>query len=154
MPFHLAAAKRLEEAEENHKRLIELNPNYYRAHGVLGEVYLEQGKLDDARLQFERETDAAYSLLGLVFVYYASGDQEESDKTLAELNELLGEEWPYARARAHAYRGEIDEAFRWLEKTQASRGSGLGGLKNDWTLENLYDDPRWPDLLESVGLGE
>ena len=154
MTYHLSAAKRLEEAEENHRRLLELNPDYYRAHGVLGEVYLQQGKLDDARLEFEREAEADYGLFGLVLVSYASGDQEESDKALAELNELLGDESPFSRARAHAYRGEIDEAFRWLEKAQASKDSGLSGIKNDWTLENLHDDPRWPELLESVGLGE
>ena len=154
MTYHLAAAKRLEEAEENHKRLLELNPDYYRAHGVLGEVYLEQGKLDAARLEFERESDSDYSLFGLVLVHHASGDQEKSDKALAELNERLGEEWPSSRVRAHAYRGEVDEAFRWMEETRASQGPGLGGIKNDWTLENLHDDPRWQPFLEELGLGD
>jgi TolB-like protein len=152
MTYHLMAAKRLEEAEENHKRLLELNPDYYRAHGVLGEVYLQQGKLEAARSQFEREAREDYRLWGLVLVHHALGDQEESDEALAKLNELVGDERPFARARARAFRGEIDEAFRWLDKARASRDSGLGGLKTDWTLERLHDDPRWQPLLEELGL--
>jgi hypothetical protein len=55
----------------------------------------------------------------------------------------------------HAFRGEIDDAFEWLEKDYATAGAAGWG---EWRLmllyDNLRDDPRWPKFLEKVGVSD
>jgi cell division inhibitor SulA len=58
----------------------------------------------------------------------------------------------YQIADAHAYRGEIDSAFEWLEHAYDNRDSGLTQLLLDPLLANLRDDPRWEPLLDKMGL--
>ena len=54
----------------------------------------------------------------------------------------------------HAYRGEKDKAFEWLERARQQHDGGLPGLRKDPLLTNLYDDPRWNAFLRAVGLGD
>jgi adenylate cyclase len=59
---------------------------------------------------------------------------------------------PSSVAQVKAYRGEIDEAFAWLERAYEARDSGLSNvLSNPW-LANLHDDPRWEELITKLGL--
>lgn len=54
-------------------------------------------------------------------------------------------------AAIHAYRGEADEAFGWLDKAIATSDPGLAETVGDPLFENLYDDPRWRLFLERIG---
>jgi hypothetical protein len=78
--------------------------------------------------------------------------REESDAALARLL-TESEQWGYQFAVAHASRGEIDEAFRWLERAHELHDSGVVLVKVSWPLKNLHSDPRWPRFLEKIGLG-
>ena len=55
----------------------------------------------------------------------------------------------------HAYRGEIDEAFKWLEKEYEKISSAGWG---EWRLQRLFDnlrnDPRWTLFLDRVWVSE
>jgi predicted Zn-dependent protease len=45
-------------AEELLKRAVEIDPSFIQAYGVLGQLYVGQGKLDDARAEFQRLASA------------------------------------------------------------------------------------------------
>jgi hypothetical protein len=47
--------------------------------------------------------------------------------------------------------GETDEAFSWLEKACEEGVSDLIYMKVDPFLDNLRPDPRFSDLMNSVG---
>jgi hypothetical protein len=72
-----------------------------------------------------------------------------------ELIENWGDQWPSEVAQVHAFRGDIDAAFEWLEKDYAVSGSGGWG---EWRLMLLYDnlraDPRWQQFLIKVGASD
>ncbi len=55
-------------------------------------------------------------------------------------------------ATVHAYRGEVDEAFAWLERAYKKRDPDLVYLKPDHILSRLHGDPRWGALLKKIGL--
>ena len=52
----------------------------------------------------------------------------------------------------HAWRGERDLAFVWLERARIGRDAGLRYLKYDPLLRSLRGDPRWAALLQKLGL--
>jgi len=54
----------------------------------------------------------------------------------------------------HAYRGDKDKAFEWLERTRQQRDPGLAGLRKDPLLTNIQDDPRWNTFLHTMGLAD
>ena len=60
----------------------------------------------------------------------------------------------YQIADVHAYRGDKDRAFEWLERARRQRDSGLTGLRFDPFFENLHSDPRWDALLRRLGLAD
>ena len=51
-----------------------------------------------------------------------------------------------------AYRGEIDDAFEWLDVGYENRDTGLPFMLLEPLLRNLHDDPRWAAFLEKMGL--
>ena len=52
----------------------------------------------------------------------------------------------------YAFRGEIDNAFDWLEQAYENRDSGIIEMLMDPLLTNLHDDPRWEPFLDKMGL--
>lgn len=46
----------------------------------------------------------------------------------------------------------MDEAFDWLKRAYQERDVQMTGLLMDSSFNKLYNDPRWKDLLERVGL--
>lgn len=101
---------------------------------------------------FEEESDESYSLKGRALAHFALGQQEASDAALAALIEKFGDQWPSEIAHVYAYRGELDQAFAWLDREFEKYGPGGWG---EWQLQRLYDnlrgDPRWLAFLERTG---
>jgi len=63
-----------------------------------------------------------------------------------------GKIWAYAIAVIHAYRGEHDQAFEYLEKSRDERGGDLFFMLGDPLLKPLHDDLRWAALMKSMNL--
>ena len=61
--------------------------------------------------------------------------------------------WLYQIAQIYAHRGDVEQAFAWLDRAYEQRDSGLGlYLKGDPLLENLRSDPRYVELLRKMNL--
>jgi hypothetical protein len=93
-----------------------------------------------------------YRLGGLALVYWAMGRRRESDAALHSLTDRFGSIDAYRIAAVHAYRGEIDDAFRWLDRAYRGHVYGMLGLKTDRLLRNLHGDPRFQALLSRMRL--
>jgi hypothetical protein len=52
----------------------------------------------------------------------------------------------------HAWRGERDRAFEWLERAYDLRDADLPNVKNDPILRKVHDDPRWKPFLRKMNL--
>ena len=146
------SAGRLDEAETTMRKLLELSGTRYGARGQLGNVLLLQGKPASAKELFEQEEDPVARRLGLINALWALGDRDESNRLLAEFQEEHGDEFAPFYAAVHARRGELDEAFRWLDIALENRNPGLAGLRSNPAYVNLRDDPRFTELVEELGL--
>jgi TolB-like protein/Tfp pilus assembly protein PilF len=56
-------------------------------------------------------------------------------------------------AAIHAYRGETDEAFLWLQRAIDERQRVLS-MRTEPLFESLRNDPRWIRILEQLGLSD
>jgi len=147
--------RRLDEAEASIRKVLVLSPDYSSARYRLGTILLFKGDADAALEAFEDEEDEAFRVKGRAVATHALGRQEESDAALRELIEGWGEQWPSEVAQVHAFRGELDEAFDWLEKDYEIFGAaGWGEWRSMLLYDNLRDDPRWQQFLERVGVSD
>jgi len=143
--------QRFDEAIAAYRTALRLNPGIGWVHYGIAMALIAKGEAARALQEIELEPVEAVALLGSVMAHYALGQTTESDEVLKELISKYGQEVAYQIASALAWRGDIDRAFKWLDKAVATRDPGLGGIAYDRLFANLYDDPRWMPFLESIG---
>jgi TolB-like protein/Tfp pilus assembly protein PilF len=148
------AEGRLPESEAAFRKSIELKPAQSYTHSGLGLTLLSEGKRDAALAEIGHESDEEWRLEGLAIANFALGKRAEADAALAELTRKFATEAPYAIATVHAYRGERNLAFQWLDRAVAERDGTLVSIKVDPLLQPLVGDPRYKALLKTLGLPE
>jgi TolB-like protein/Tfp pilus assembly protein PilF len=144
-------AGRVDDALGRFEIAIGLNANAGAVRWKTGLARLMSGDPSGALVDFELEQGPAYQLHGFALAFHDLGREEESAAAFRELVDREAEIWPHGLARAYAWVGNADEAFRYLELT-AEQGAGqLGGAGTNPLFRNLHDDPRWLPFLQSVG---
>lgn len=136
---------------------VRLDPRRDVAHQLLGHAYLQKGMVADAVAAMERAAvlSGPRDTAQLAYVHAVTGDAQIARRLLAPIEEdrdaaaVLG----FHLAMAHAGLGEIDTAFDWLEAAYRERGSFMSVLAVSTGFDLLRDDPRFPALLERMGLG-
>ena len=150
----LLAVNRDTEAEAAFRKALELDPDGALRHLALGRALLLQGKTDAALREMQQETDEIWRLSGLPLVFHALGRRSESDAALAALKSKYAGEMAYQIAEVHAFRGEADLAFEWLERAYDQRDGGVADIKGDRLMRGLVDDPRYKAFLRKLKLPE
>src|SRR5438067_3161030 len=152
LAFNLAVTKRFAEARAEFPRVVELNPAAPWAHAGLGLSYLLENKFEEAATAAQADAGDWARLLIVSCARWGQKRVKESEAALDELIKNDAETAAYQIAEVHAYRGDKDKAFEWLERARRQRDPGLAGLRKDPLLTNLRDDPRWNAFLRTMGL--
>jgi tetratricopeptide (TPR) repeat protein len=145
---------RLEEAEAMRRKVLSLSPGWLSGHFNLGRVLLARNDPAAALAEMQQEPSAFWRLTGLALVHHALGHAVESDAALGELMQQDLGGAAYQLVQVHAYRGEIDLAFEWLDRAAETRDSGLVFTRVDPLLAKLHADPRWGRFLSRIGLAD
>ncbi|MDB6084689.1 MAG: Tetratricopeptide 2 repeat protein [Gammaproteobacteria bacterium] len=145
---------RLAEAEAEFRRALEISPTFQWAHWSLGTVLLTAGRLDAALSQMQQSTPDCGGDAGLALVYHAMKRAAESDAALARATKADAGRWAYGIAEVHAYRGEIDQAFTWLDRAYRQKDVVLYRIKGNPLLKNLEPDARYKTFLRKMKLPE
>jgi eukaryotic-like serine/threonine-protein kinase len=148
----LCAANRLQQCLETRLRLQQLHPEFGGINSSVGIAHLYLGQLAAALEAIQREPNEDYRLGGLAMVYSAMGRHTESDAALNSLTDNFASSDAYGIAEVHAYRGEIDDALRWLDRAYQQHDAAMLGLKADPLLRNLHSDTRFQALLTRMRL--
>jgi serine/threonine-protein kinase len=144
------ALRALEEA-------IDLDANYFAAHGHIPCVLLAQGRIPEAVAMIEKGGPFARIPMGMAFrglVYGAACRAGEARRVLAELQELGRSAYvpPTCFALIHAGLGETAKVFECLDQAVEARDAMIFHLKFIPQLDAIREDPRYQAVLRKINL--
>lgn len=134
------------------RRAIELQPASFRALVAIGTSQLLEGNALEARSAFQKIDDPGLRLTGEAMAEHTLDHAAASAERLRDAIAKAAADSAYQIAQAHAWRGEKDAAFQWLERAFQQRDGGLVLLKNDALLVSLRQDARFQALLVKMNL--
>jgi TolB-like protein/DNA-binding winged helix-turn-helix (wHTH) protein/Tfp pilus assembly protein PilF len=142
----------LDQAAADIKKALELSPDIWSGHTFLSQIYVMQGRPQDALLEIELVRYDAYRAFLYAIAYHALGRKKESDAAVSELIAKYHASMAYQIAAAYAFRNQREEAFEWLDRAYAQRDSGLIYANVDPLLKSLHSDPRFAPFLKKLNL--
>jgi TolB-like protein/DNA-binding winged helix-turn-helix (wHTH) protein/Tfp pilus assembly protein PilF len=128
-----------------------LAPRHYGAN-FLGSSALLKGEAARALTAFRSAPEEWARLLGTALAEHSLGHDQASRDALDRLTERWGHVAQYQVAQVHAWRGEREQAFHWLERAYQERDGGILSIKVDPVFRSLHDDPRYASLLVRLRL--
>jgi TolB-like protein/DNA-binding winged helix-turn-helix (wHTH) protein len=143
---------KLDAAEADYKKAREFRPDDFLSCTFLSEIYVMQGRPQDALPEIERVGYDPVRAFLYAIAYHALGREKESDRALRELIAKYQAIDPYLVAEIYAFRNQSDEAFEWLDRAYAKHDDGLIFTKVDPLLKSLHNDPRFAALLKKLNL--
>jgi TolB-like protein/Flp pilus assembly protein TadD len=145
----------LEAAEQEFRASIQISPTFAGNHVYLGQILLLRGNPQGALREMLAEPSPSTRDFGLALACHALGRKAESDAALARFTRSSGNLVPMNVAIVHAYRGERDQAFAWLEKAIDERDLAVGHkFFDEPKFEPLRSDPRYKALLRKLNRPE
>ncbi len=143
---------RLDQAAADGKKGLELDPDSGGVHILLSQVYLMQGRPQDALPEIERVHYASYRASLYALTYHALGREKDSDAALSELMMKYHASNAFGIAVVYAFRNQPDKAFEWLDRAYAEHDPNLDITKVHPQLKNLHNDPRYAAFLKKLNL--
>jgi tetratricopeptide (TPR) repeat protein len=140
------------------RKTIGLDANYWVAHLALGRAYEGESMFAEALAEMKTASSLSggspLALAGLGHIYALSRQRDEAEAVHAQLKQLSEKRYvsPLSFATVYAGLGEVDEAFRWLERAHEERSGWLIWLKPEPMSDPLRSDPRFADLLRRMNL--
>jgi TolB-like protein/Flp pilus assembly protein TadD len=142
---------RLADAEEAQRRALAIRPTGIGDHYLLGLVLLARGEREVALAEMLKESDDQMRLGGSAMAYFTLGRKVDSDAALAKMIKSPTPR-PFFISSVYAFRGQIDEALKWLDTSDMQRESALLLLKSQPMFDKLEGDPRYKAFLKKINL--
>ena len=150
----LKYARQYDESAKAYRELLAINPDRTAIHAYIGEVLLLAGNYQEAMAEFDAEPMDILTYYGRAMTFHALGDDAQSDTAMEKLLSLDNADGFAAQiARAHAMRGENDEAIKWLYRALELNDPGVLRSQMHPFLDNLRDDPRFDEFLKKIYSG-
>lgn len=150
---HCYYAGYLDEAQAAIVRMLEISPQCGLAHDLLGYVYLMQGPAERSAARVPAGAARAIPASGTHARASCAGHTTQSDEALRELVEGDSVVSASQIAWAYAYRGESDQAFKWLERACDRHDTPAWHARHP-LLGSLHTDARWQPFLQRMGLAD
>ena len=150
----LSYARRYAEMEKVAEHVLALNPMGTRTRSFLSIAQLLQGKADAAAQTAEAMPVGWSRHTNLAMARHAQGRAVESAAELSALKAQHGGHAAFQVAQAHAFRGDVEEGFAWLELAYQQRDSGMCLTKVDPLLDSLRGDARWDPFVRKMKLAD
>ena len=160
LDWTLYFARRYDQSMADLHTTLEIDPNYPFALYVLGEVYAQQGRFDDAiaaerkSVQNFGDAGSSYMQAEIARDHALAGRRSEA---IQAVRDLLGRSQsihvaPYGIATVYAALGDKDQAIAQLEQAWAQRSQFLDFLKVDPAFDGVRSDPRFQNLVARMKL--
>ena len=151
-------AHRFSDSIGSYQIALSIDPHYGVAIIQIGRNYEQMGMYPQAQqayqsiLAFAPHDPALLALLG--HLYAVSGRQEAARDIISQLQKMSGDRYVSSLYMAMVYTGlgDNNQAFTWLDKAYEEHCDFLVYLPTDPMADPLRNDPRFPALLERLGL--
>ena len=151
-------ARRFSDSIAPHQAALSIDPHYAVAVINMGRAYEQMGMYPQALqayqsiLAFAPHDPALLALLG--HLYAVSGQRTAARGIISQLQQISSDRYVPSLYVAMIYTGlgDQNEAFTWLDKAYAERCEYLVYLPTEPMADPLRSDPRFPALLERLGL--
>ena len=151
-------SRQFDQTIAQNQRALSLDPAYAIALVNIGRAYQQKGMHAEAQAAFQKilaavpDDPAVLALLG--HEYAVSGRRDEALQSIAKLNSLAAHRYVPAIYYSLVYTGlgDLNEAFRWMDKAVDERTEYLIYLGSDPLADPLRRDPRFAVLMKRVGL--
>src|SRR5260370_15336980 len=151
-------ARRFGDSIGANQTALSYDPKYAVAVINVGRAYEQMGMHAQAQqayqsiLAFAPHDPALLALLG--HLYAVSGQQAAARGIISQLQQMSGGRYVPTLYVALIYigLGDKDQAFTWVDKAYEERCEYLVYLPTDPMADPLRNDPRFPALLEHLGL--
>lgn len=171
-------AKQFDLAVEHCKEMLELDPSFGPANGLIAMVYLEQRYYERAISEFKKSIrflgrdypsrkkqaaikgdvgvwDSDPEAIGVLgFAYGQTGNRKKALEMLSWLEGLEKKRYvePHAIAIVHIGLNDYDRAFQSLERAVTDRNNILTYIRVWPYFTVLRDDPRYEQLVKRIGM--
>ncbi len=154
----LALGRQYDQALEQARLLVELEPEHFYSYATLGMVYAEMQRFDDSAKTLRKAVELSGELplmlgwLGLSLGL--GGHTAEARAVLDRLRAFTSTRYvpPTCFAWTHLGLGDIDDAFLWMERALEAPDRMMAPIKSYSFLDTLRADPRFALLLRKMNL--
>lgn len=148
--------RRYDDAIAEALRTLDLDLQHSHAYLVIGHAHLARGQPDEALKAYRQGAAVGSVTFFNAFIARAlamKGQQAEARALLTAMREN-GDAYVRSEALASGYAalGDVDEAFELLETAFRQRSAGLIYLHIDPAFDPLHAHPRFPELVQRIGL--
>ncbi len=148
-----------DQALEASQVALELAPNFWLTHHILGYVYLGKEMNEEAIAVFQKAVGIGHydwPLASLGYTYGLTGRKREALRILSQLKELSKQRYISPVWIAHTYvgLGQKDQALQLLQEAYETRELEAYWLVVPGFFDPLHSDPRFQDLLRRMNFPE
>lgn len=153
-------SRQYDRAIEQLRTVLDMEPTFPRANGLLIQTYVQKGRFAQALADTEkwrRMNDSPGLWAMESYVYGRAGRLAQARRALARFqqsNRRGQVDFPVALALAYAGMGDKEKLFNCLQEAFAERSNSLVALKVDPMYDPFRTDPRFQAFLRRVGLAQ
>ena len=152
MAIVLYSARQWDAAIDEYRATLRLSPEVAGApSGIALALLADKRDAAAALKEAEAERDEVSRMVAVAMALHGLGRSKEADAALKAFVDKFGPDQPESIATVHAYRGQTDAAFEWLDKAVAIRDPALASALTEPMLDPLHSDPRWLPFLRRIG---
>lgn len=140
------------EAEQLFHASLEIEPQLDGNHFNLALLALERGAREEARREARLETAPDRRDLALTLLDVLGGSPAAAAAALEAFTAKYAKDSPFLVAEIHAYRGDADSTFAWLDRCFAARDSGIVDFAYTVPFFRFRGDPRYGAILKRLGI--
>jgi tetratricopeptide (TPR) repeat protein len=152
--YGLILTRRYPEAIAQLRKTIELEPNFFFSHGVLGMALVLNGQIDQGIAEYERAQQLLPDLGKLGYSVNAYARKGEREKALQILQRIKQSSNTPIRAFdvaiGYAGLGDKNEARNYLERSYSQKETDIITIRINPLLDPLHSDPRFEALAQKV----
>jgi len=148
--------RRYDEAVRQLRTALRIDPTFSLTQTILAETYAAKGDHEQAIAEIQDTTALPMGERRTLLAYFhaLAGRKDQALTLLSELSADQSRQKvrPVDMAAVYVALGRNDEAFVWLQRAYADRPISLAYLKVDPRFDPLRVDPRFAQLVRSLGL--